>query len=148
MQLLIFNPMMDPLVQIHTYVINTEAQGWANMGSVSTASSVSQIMWDMYLEDWRQHIHDSVGRAPGEDNKMSEPASRLTHLPYQKCIYHFCTHFPQSKTWRLPPLSSVCRQNITTMLHNKQSPRVYPQPSSRKAPLPGANGGTSAAVYK
>ena len=51
MQILIFAPRMVPLSHIHAYVNNTEAQGWANRGSVSTASSVGQILWELSLVD-------------------------------------------------------------------------------------------------
>ena len=44
MQILIFVPSMAPLAHIHTYVDKTAAQGWANRGSVSTASSVVLIL--------------------------------------------------------------------------------------------------------
>ena len=79
---------------------------------------------------------------------MAEAASWITHLSDRKFLSHFRTHFPQRKPWRLLPLSSACRRNLTTMLHNKRSPRVSPQTSSRKTSTPGTNGSTSAAGYK
>ena len=94
MQLLIFSPRMAPLAHIHTYINNTAAQGWDNRGSVSIASSVGTILWELSLVDRRQHIHASVVRVPGEDNKMADAASRITHLPDRKFLSHFCTHFP------------------------------------------------------
>ena len=97
MQILIFTPRMDPLAHIHTYVNKTAAQGWANRGSFSTASSVVPILRELYLVARRQHIHASVGRVLGEDNNMADVASRLTHLPDRKFLSHLGTHFPQSK---------------------------------------------------
>ena len=44
MQILIFAPRMAPLAHIHTYVDNMAAQGWANRGSVSIASSVGPML--------------------------------------------------------------------------------------------------------
>ena len=44
MQILLFSPRMAPLEHIHTYVNNTAVQGWANRGSISTASSVGAIL--------------------------------------------------------------------------------------------------------
>ena len=145
MHIMIFALRMVPLAHIHMYINNMASQGWDNRISVIIASSVGPILWDLSLVDRRQHIHASVGRVPGEDNKMSDAASGLTHLPYRKFYFHFRTHFPQSKPWPLLPLGSACRRNLTTMMHNKQSPRVSPQTSSRKTPTPGTNGGTSAA---
>ena len=148
MQILIFAPRMALLAHIHTYINNTKAQGWANRGSVSIASSVGKIMWDLSLAARRQQIHAYVGHVSGEDNKMADAASQLTHLPDRQFISHFRTHFAQSKPWRLIPLPFECRRKLTTILYNKQSPRVPLQPSSRKtAPLE-ANGGTSAAGCK
>ena len=148
MQILLFAPSMAPLLHIHVYVDKTAAQVWANRGSVITASSVGPIPQELYLVDRRQHIHASVGRVPGEDNNMEDSASQLTHLPDRKFISDLYTHFPQSKPWRLIPLPSGCKQQITTVLHNKQSPRGSLQPSSRKTPPPGANGSASAAGCK
>ena len=116
MQILIFAPRIAPLEHIHTYVNNTAAQGWANRGSVSTASSVGTIMWELSLVDRRQHIHTSVGRVPGEDNKMVDSVLQLTHLPNWKFIFHSRTHFPQCKPWRLLTLPSARRWQLTTML--------------------------------
>ena len=94
MQLLLFAPKMAPLVHIHTYVNNTVALGWANRGSVSTASSVGPILRDIPMAARQQHIHTSLGRVTGEDKKMADAASGLTHLPDRQILSHFCTHFP------------------------------------------------------
>ena len=104
MHIQLFAPSMSPLAHIHTYVDNTAAQGRANRGSVSTYSSVGPMLRELALAARRQHIHASVGRIPGKDNKMAESAPRLTHLPYRKFISHFRSHFPQNKPWRLLPL--------------------------------------------
>ena len=148
MQILLFVPRMGPLAHIHTYVNNTAEQGLANRGNVSTASSIGPMLRELALAARRQHIHVSVGRIPGKDNKMAESAPRLTHLPYRKFISHFRSHFPQNKPWRLLPLPSDYKRQLTTMLLNKQSPRVSRPPSSIKTLLPGANGGASAAGCK
>ena len=97
MQLLIFSPRMKLLVHIHNYVDNMAAQGWANRGSISTASAVGPILQDISLATRRQHIHAFDGSMPGEENKMADAASRLTHLPDRKFISHLRTHFLQSK---------------------------------------------------
>ena len=88
MQLLIFATRMAPLAHIHKHVNNTEAQGWANRKSVSTTSSVTPILWELSLAARRQHIHASVGRVTGDDNKIADAALRLTHLPDRKFISH------------------------------------------------------------
>ena len=79
---------------------------------------------------------------------MADAASGLTHLPDRQFISHFRTHFLQSKPWRLLPIPSMCRRQLTKMLHNKRSPRDSLPPSSRKTPPHGANGGISAAGCK
>ena len=80
MQLLISSPRMAPLAHIHAYVNNMEAQRWANRGSVSTTSSIRTTLWELYLAARRKHIYAFIGRVPGEDNKMADAASWLTHL--------------------------------------------------------------------
>ena len=79
---------------------------------------------------------------------MADAVSRLTHLPERQFIYHLHTHFPYSKPWSLLPIPSGCKQQLTTMLHNNQSPRGYLQPFSIKTPPSGANGSASAAGCK
>ena len=79
MQFLIFAPRMAPLAHIHTYVDNTAVHGWANRCSVSTASSIGPILWELSLEARRQHSYASIGRVPGEYNKMADAMSRVTH---------------------------------------------------------------------
>ena len=148
MQILLFTPRMDPLTHIHTYVDNTTAHGWANRGSVSTTYSVGPILWELALVKRRQHIHVFIGRVPGEDNKMEDAASRLTHLTDRKFISHFRSHFPQSKPCCLLPLPSDYKHQLTKMLFNRQLPRVSQPPYSRKTLPPGANGGASAAGCK
>ena len=78
MQLLLFAPRM---AQIRTYVNNTAEQGWANWVSVSTASSVGPILYELALATRGQHIHASIWHVPGEENKMADTASWLTPLP-------------------------------------------------------------------
>ena len=94
MQLLIFALRMVPLAHIHTYVNSMIAQGWASLCRVSTASAVGPILQEIALTVRRHHIHVSVGRVPGEENKMSDAALRITYLPGRKFLSHFCTHFP------------------------------------------------------
>ena len=145
MQILLFAPRMASLAHIHTYVDNTAAQVWAKRGSVSTAFSVGSILRELSLAARRQHNHAFVGRVPVEDNKMTDAASRLTHLPDRKFISYFCTHFPKSKHLFLLHLPSGCKQQLTTMLHNNQLPSGSLPLSSIKTTPPGANGGASAA---
>ena len=139
MHLLIFSPRMPSLAHIHMYVNKTVAQGWANRGSVSTASSVGPILRELSLAARRQHIHDSVGRVLGEDNNMADAASRITHLLDRQFISPFRTHFPNSKPWRLIYLTSGYKRKLTTMLRNKKPPRgsmpPYPERRHRLAPM-------------
>ena len=55
---------------------------------------------------------------------------------------------PTDQPWRLLSLSSECKQQLNTMLHNRQPPRGSLPPSSIMTPPPGANGGASAAISK
>ena len=148
MQILLFAPRMTPLAHIHTYVNNTASQGWSNMGSVSIDSSVGPIMQELSLSDRRQHIHASVGHVPGEENNMADAASWLTHLTDRQFLSHSRTNFPQNSPRSLLPLSSLCKQLLTNMLHNNQYPRGYPLPFSRRTPPPDNNGGASVAGSK
>ena len=76
---------------------------------------------------------------------MTDTASRLTHLSYRQFLSHFCTHFLQSKPWRIIPLKFECRRHLTTMLQSQRSPMDSCIHNSRKTPTPGANDGASAA---
>lgn len=57
MQLFIFDPRIFPLAPIHNYIDNTAAQGWADQGSVSTASVVGLIL---EISPWLQGISTST----------------------------------------------------------------------------------------
>ena len=78
---------------------------------------------------------------------MVDAASRLTHLLDRQFFSHFRSHFPQNKPWRLLPLPSDYKRQLTTILINKQSPRVSQPPSSIKTPPPGANGVGETAAF-
>ena len=95
-----------------------------------------------------QHIYASVGRVLGEDNNMVDASSRITHLTDRQFLSHLHTHLKHSKPWILLPLPSGYKQQLTTILHNKQSPRGYLQPFSIKTPPSGANCSASAAGCK
>ena len=60
MELLIFSLRMAPLAHIQRYINNTVSQEWAHRGSVSTASSVEPILWELSLLDMQQHTHTSI----------------------------------------------------------------------------------------
>ena len=85
------------------------------------------------------HVHLRSAHTRGQDGGRRVAAkSRLFFT-------HFRTHFPQIKPWSLLPSMSACRRQLTNILHIKISPKVFPQKSSIKMPLPGANGSASAA---
>ena len=86
---------MDTLAHIRTAVDNTAVQGWANHGSVSTATAVGPILRDLALLTRTCKIHSSVRRISGTENKMADAASRLTHLTDNMFLLHFALTFPQ-----------------------------------------------------
>ena len=47
---------------------------------------------------------------------MADVASRLTHLSDRQFLSQCHTHFPQSKPWRLLPLTSGCKHQITAVI--------------------------------
>ena len=147
-QILIFPPRMTSLEHIHTYAYSTAAQGWSNRGSVSTASFVGPILQEIVLAARHQNIHASVRKVSGEENEIADATLKLTHLPDCQFLSHFCTHLPQSKSWSLLPLPSVCKRKLTKILYKKRSPWASLPPFSRNTPPPGANGGASAAGCK
>ena len=93
-QILIFAPRMAPLAHIHTYINNTAAHGWDNRIIFRRASTVSPVLRDIDLAMRLQNIYASVGRVSGEENKMADAASSITHLLDRQFISHYRTHFP------------------------------------------------------
>ena len=102
-----FSPRMAPLAHIHTYVDNTVAQGWDNLGSVNTASAVGPILQEIALAVRCQKIHAYVGCITGEKKKMVDAMSRLTHLTDHKSLSHFSHTSRISSLGVCPP----CRWN-------------------------------------
>ena len=135
---------MVPLPHIHTVVDNTAAQGWANRCRVSSFFAVGPILRELSLLIRQWHLCASMGRVRGEDNKVSNVASRLTHLSDRLLLRYFNLTFPQQNHWRLIPLPSACRRQLTSMLHNKRSLKVSPPQSTIRTTLPGASGASSA----
>ena len=92
---------MQPLSYICTFMDGMSTQGWANKGSIVSATSVVTILQDLALLMRTKHIYASIGRIKGADNTISDDASRLTHLPNWMFLHHFALAFPQKKPWRL-----------------------------------------------
>ena len=55
-------------------------------------------------------------------------------------LRYFALTFKQKNPWRLLTLISGCRRRLTSMLHIKRCHMVSQTQSSKKTPLPGANG--------
>ena len=81
------------MAHIRTYVNNTVSQVWADWGSVSTASLVEPILHELALATRCQNIHAFVGRIPGEDKKMVDATSWLTHIPDRIFLSYYRTNF-------------------------------------------------------
>ena len=147
-QVQLFAPNVYTLSHIRTAVDNISAQVWANRRSVSTAIAVDPILRDLALLTRIHKIHSSMRRISGTDNKMTDAASRLTHLTDKIFLRHFALTFPQKKPRRLLTLTSGCRRQMTSMLHSKHCHMAFPPQSSRKTEPPGANGTSYANAWK
>ena len=76
------------------------------------------------------HIHASVKRITGINNKEEDSASRLTHLTFQNFLQHFQSILPQILPWMLCLLPCVARRRLRTMLHTRlfQRPLLFQDP--------------------
>ena len=147
-QVLLFSPKMNTLAHIRKAVDKMAAQGWANRGSVSSATAVGPILPALALLTRTHKIYSSVQRIAAKDNKMADAASILTHLTKKMFLCHFTLTFPQKNPWRLLTLLSGCRQRLTSMLHSKRCHMDSPPQSSKKTPPPGTNGTNSASSWR
>ena len=104
---------------------NTEAEGWKNWGSVSTNKAVGPLLNEIYILNWHLHVHSFICHTSKEENFMAGSNSRLIHLLESTLLANLCFHFPHTTLWRLIPLPSKCRQNLTSMMHAKKYPKVF-----------------------
>ena len=65
-------------------------------------------------------------------------------MPVSTFLKHFNSTFKQEKPWRLRLLPCAAKRRLTTMMHTKQSPQVYPLQPSGKTAQPGGIGRHSA----
>ena len=143
-QVHIFSPKIHTLSHIYTAVDNTVAQGWTKYGSVSSATVIGPILRDIALMTRTHNIYSSARSITGAKNTMADATSRLIHLPDKMFLQHFALTFPQKKPWWLLTLPPGCRWHLTSMLQIKRCHMVFQPPSSKKTPLSGANGASSA----
>ena len=68
------------LQHICTYMYNTSAQVCSYHRSIIIATVVVLILQEPALAEKQRHIHASIGRVTGEDNKMEDTASWKNHL--------------------------------------------------------------------
>ena len=65
----LFAPKMAPLEQIHTIVDNMAAEGWARRGRVNSSTAVGTLLQEAACIMRQAHIHRSVEKITGLDNK-------------------------------------------------------------------------------
>ena len=119
-QVHLFDPKMPLLDHIHTVVNNRTVQGWANRGSVESATEVGPIQQDLACMASTHQIYTSVGWIKGSENTMADAASRPTQLPSRMFLTHSSLTFLQKNPWRLLTLPSGCRRELTSILHSKR----------------------------
>ena len=101
------------------------------MGSIIRDISLLRCHWQIY---------DSTGRVKGEDKNMADAASSLNHLSDWLFFHHFNLTFPPKNPWRLTPLPSGFKPQLTSILYNKRSLKDFHPHYSKKTPPPGSNG--------
>ena len=62
-------------------------------------TAVGPILQDLALLTHTHKIHSSVQRISGMDNKMSNAASKITHLTDKILFCHFALTFPHRNPW-------------------------------------------------
>ena len=89
-------------------------------------------------------IMGSVTFLPGDDNKMEDATFSRWDIPYTHLLAFFDLHLTHHHSWKLCPILSEVRQNITTALRNGRNTKGSVQVGTKPAPPPGGNGWTSA----
>ena len=127
------------LSNIHTSVVNTVEWSWSNHISMITVTTLGPLLIYIDLIVRRHVTHTYIGPIKGEDKKIVDAASRLTHFLNQKFLRNFHCTFPQKKPWNLLPLPSRCRRQLNFGLLSKRLLKVFLPQSSINTPLPGNN---------
>jgi len=90
-----------------SYADNTPTIFWQRKGAVTSISASARLLRLQALHQRRYRYvprHDFIS---GENNKLADDASRLTHLTDSQFLHYFNTKYPQRLSWRLwtPPVA-------------------------------------------
>ena len=130
-----------------SYADNTPTVYWQRKGAVTSVSAPPRLL---RLQTLHQRRHRYVPRhdfIAGENNKLADDASRLSHLTDSQFLYYFNTKYPQRLSWRLwtPPLQ--LQQLLTSTLLGSASTQEYAPPLTAPLPAIGADGARFASSW-
>ena len=108
---------------------NTPTIYWQRKGAVTSVSAPARLLRLQALHQRRHRYvprHDFIA---GEDNKLADDASRLTHLTDAQFLHHFNTTYPQHLPWQLwTPPWQLQQLLISTVLGQPSTPAYVPDP--------------------
>ena len=125
---------------ISSHADNTPTVYWQRKGAVTSISAPARILRLQALYQRRHRYvprHDFIS---GDNNRLADDASRLTHLTGTQFLHYFNTKYPQRSSWRLwTPPSRLQHLLISTVLGSSSTP-VYAQAPIAPLPITGDDG--------
>ena len=123
-----------------SYADNTPTIFWQRKGAVTSISAPARLLRLQALHQRRYRYvprHDFIS---GENNKLADDASRLSHLTDSQFLHYFNTKYPQRLSWRLwtPPVA--LQHLLTSTLLDSASTLEYAPALTVPQPYTGTDG--------
>ena len=116
---------MQPLAQIRTVVENTLEQIWVNRGCVRSSTAFVTILWDITFLIYRSHIYTYIEIVKVTEKPTEDAMSQQTNLSDRLLLQHLNLILSPNNPFRLLPLPSEFRRQMTSKLHSKRSHKVF-----------------------
>jgi hypothetical protein len=111
---------------IHNFSDNTATVFWQRKGAVSNSGPTARLLRLQALHQRQHRYGPTYDYLPRPVNIMSDDCSRSWDLSDSQLLHHFNSSFPQTRPWRLCPLSRRMHSALISALLMKGSGQELP----------------------
>jgi hypothetical protein len=112
---------------IHNFSDNIAKVFWQRKGAVPNSGLTAQLLRLQALHQRQHRYVPTYDYLPGPVNIMSDDCSRRWDLSDSQLLHHFNSSFPQTRPWRLCPLSRQMHSALISALLMKGSGQELPR---------------------
>jgi hypothetical protein len=124
----------------HTLCDNTPAVAWRTKGSTTTTKPAADLLRLASFIRREQRCHHRISHISGDDNRMSDDASRRWDLDDTSLLTHFNRLYPQRQSWQLCHPNPLLSSAVTSMLCHTTSLTASAPPEWYQLIAPGKSG--------